>query len=141
MSLMMGNKDAYVAPVEKEEMLYYYCSMKTFISIIEEGSVWLRDLRDMNDPNEMMLGNEDWAQNILMAYETNKFRFEYNGKKDSEGMWDYLMNSRIKRRCVNTVYMTRFIMLSALLQVVTHCLYGVCMQIMGMAYVWLLIKV
>ena len=97
MSLMMGHKDTYVAPVEKEGMLYYYCSMKTFISIIEKGSVWLRDLRDMNDPNEMMLGNEDWAQNILMAYETNKFRFEYNGKKDSEGMWDYLMNSRIKK--------------------------------------------
>lgn len=41
------------AVVEKPEMLYHYCSLSTFLKIIESKQIWLSDIRKSNDSKEL----------------------------------------------------------------------------------------
>lgn len=45
---MAKNKISYNIP----EVLYYYCDIKTFMSIIESNTIWLTDIKFMNDTME-----------------------------------------------------------------------------------------
>lgn len=80
----------YKQPEKNENLLYYYCSMNTFTSIIKSKTIWLRNLLSMNDPNELFLCNVNIAQQLFLRYKKRPFEFTYAGKQNEEAMQIYL---------------------------------------------------
>lgn len=73
-------------PPKDENLLYYYCSMDTFASIIKSKSVWLRSLSEMNDPSELILHNVNFAQQIFLHYQKAPFNIKYIDSENEEAM-------------------------------------------------------
>ena len=65
------------------DVLYHYCSLQTFYSIIKNKSIWLSDLRKTNDSKELIWLNE--VVNEIFAPEVKKEIEELSKKKESEG--------------------------------------------------------
>lgn len=77
-------------PEKDENLLYYYCSMETFASIIKSKSIWMRNLLSMNDPSELFLCKIDITKQIIRCYKENPFEFKFAGEENENAMCAYL---------------------------------------------------
>lgn len=80
-------------PKSDENLVYHYCSTKSFFEIIRSGKIRMGNLLTMNDPSELSLRNYNLARYVYQLYEQNPFEFII--KKDGIEclMYDYLYPS------------------------------------------------
>lgn len=77
-------------PPHNNDLLYYYCSMDTFASIIRTKRIWLRSLMSMNDPSEMLLHKVNIADAVYKQYLQTPFEFKYVDQVGSNAMHAFL---------------------------------------------------
>lgn len=63
-------------------VLYHYCSLQTFQSIIENRSIWLSDISKSNDSQELRWMHRQCTYYILQAWVTYVEKLEKAGKFD-----------------------------------------------------------
>lgn len=68
-----------MSEIKKPEIIYHYCSVETFMKIIENKSLWLSNARKMNDFNETVWINKfiESKIDILDKNKYPKFREEF----------------------------------------------------------------
>ena len=102
-------------PQKDENLLYYYCSMETFTSIIKSKSIWLRNLLTMNDPSELLLHKVNIAEQIFIRYKQNPFEFKYANKENEDAMHAYL-------------WATHFVFTSGFNNINNNLFFAICMS-------------
>lgn len=80
-------------PPKDDDLIYYYCSMETFFSIITSKTIWLRNLLEMNDPSELLLHKVNIVDHIINRYKNNLFEFKYIDKENKEALIAYLSST------------------------------------------------
>lgn len=78
------------APPQDDTLLYHYCGMGAFLSIIRSGKIRLGNLLMMNDPSEMALRNVNIGEILKAHYEKSEFDFKFTHNGVSGAMDDYL---------------------------------------------------
>ena len=58
--------------LKKPRILYHYCSVETFLSIIKSSSIWLSDVKKSNDFQEMKWLRQHYYYYILKKYKGTK---------------------------------------------------------------------
>lgn len=73
-----------------EDTLFHYCSMESFIKIIESKKIRLGNVMQMNDPTELALRSLDWTEIIYTQYEQDPFDFLFYSNGAKLNMRQYL---------------------------------------------------
>ena len=73
-----------------EDILYHYCSMESFIKIIESKKLRLGNVLQMNDPTELPLRSLNWLELIYKQFEKEPFEFKFYHDKKELDMKQYL---------------------------------------------------
>ena len=84
------------SPRQDDDLLYHYCSMESFVSILKHKQIWFGNLNSMNDPSEMFLKEYNFPRILLAEYSKKQFPFEqdFNGCKNN--MQEYLLPSQME---------------------------------------------
>jgi hypothetical protein len=73
------------------DMLYHYCSVETFMKIIENQTIRLSNIFKMNDYTEVIHILSYLSDDMLLeAYRKSPFNFTYNGKEDENAFPDII---------------------------------------------------
>ena len=66
--------------IQKDMLLYHYCSNGVMINILKEKQLWMTDISHSNDYNELLLFFPDVYYAIEELYNISPFEFYYKGK-------------------------------------------------------------
>ncbi len=87
--------DIYLEKHDKSDMIYHYCSMKTFKAILGSKSLWLSDSRFMNDKYEGR-----WIDKIVdEAIEELKYKYTKEQLSEYKKKYDALKNKKAYMYC------------------------------------------
>ncbi|WP_113886449.1 DUF2971 domain-containing protein [Clostridium butyricum] len=70
--------------MNEENLVYHYCSMQSFYNIFNSKELWLSDILEMNDGDEMILLLEGFKEIILQEYKKNPFKIQTEEKVNNK---------------------------------------------------------
>ena len=94
----------------QDMILYHYCDNKALESIIKNKQLWMTDISNSNDYNEVQLFNPQLFCDIEELYKNAPFELSFQNKVDFEALKDLLI---LINNCITRIfdngYLTSFV--------------------------------